>query len=72
MQPAGRQTREQSGDLYRRRLQRKPRPRRVGGFGWINLVFPVPVLFFLGVFVLAILNLERGTIRWKNRQFRTR
>ena len=46
--------------------------RRVGGFGWINLVFPVPVLFFLGVFVLAILNLERGTIRWKNRQFRTR
>jgi hypothetical protein len=46
--------------------------RRVGSFGWINLVFPIPVLFFLGVFVLAILNLERGTIQWKNRRVRTR
>ena len=46
--------------------------RRVGSFSWINLVFPVPVLFFIGVFVLAILNLERGTIRWKQRVFRTR
>jgi glycosyltransferase involved in cell wall biosynthesis len=46
--------------------------RRVGSFSWINLVFPVPVLFFLGVFVLAILNLERGTIQWKQRVFRTR
>jgi len=46
--------------------------RHVGSFSWINLVFPVPVLFFIGVFVLAILNLERGTIRWKQRVFRTR
>ncbi len=46
--------------------------RRVGGFGWICLVFPIPVLFFLGVFVLAILNLERGTIEWKGRRFPTR
>ena len=46
--------------------------RRVGSFGWINLVFPVPVLFFLGVFLLAILNLERGSIRWKGRQVPTR
>jgi hypothetical protein len=30
------------------------------------------VLFFLGVFILAILNLERGTIEWKGRQFPTR
>ena len=46
--------------------------RRVGRFSWINLVFPLPVLFFLGVFVLAILNLERGEVRWKGRRFRTR
>ena len=46
--------------------------RRIGSFGWINLVFPLPVLFFLGVFLLAILNLERGSISWKGRQFPTR
>ena len=45
--------------------------RRIGSFGWINLVFPIPVLFFLGVFLLAILNLERGSISWKGRQFPT-
>jgi hypothetical protein len=46
--------------------------RRVGSFGWINLIFPVPVLFFLGVFVLAITNLERGSVQWKGRTVRTR
>lgn len=46
--------------------------RRVGRFSWINLVFPIPVLFFLGVFVLAILNLERGKVSWKGRTFSTR
>jgi 4,4'-diaponeurosporenoate glycosyltransferase len=46
--------------------------RKVGRFSWITLVFPLPVLFFLGVFVLAILNLERGEVRWKGRRFRTR
>ena len=46
--------------------------RRVGRFSWINLLFPIPVLFFLGVFVLAILNLERGQVQWKGRVFRTR
>ena len=46
--------------------------RRVGSFGWINLVFPIPVIFFLGVFVLAIFNLERGTIEWKDRRIPTR
>jgi glycosyltransferase involved in cell wall biosynthesis len=46
--------------------------RRVGRFSWINLVFPVPVLFFLAVFLLAILNLERGRVSWKGRTFRTR
>jgi glycosyltransferase involved in cell wall biosynthesis len=46
--------------------------RRVGRFSWINLVFPLPVLFFLGVFLMAILNLERGKVRWKGRSFSTR
>jgi len=46
--------------------------RRVGRFSWINLVFPVPVLFFLGVFLQAILNLERGRVCWKGRTFSTR
>ena len=46
--------------------------RRVGDFGWICLIFPLPVLFFLGVFLRAILNLERGTIEWKGRRFPTR
>ncbi len=46
--------------------------RRVGRFSWINLIFPIPVLFFLGVFVLAILNLERGHVSWKGRTFSTR
>ena len=46
--------------------------RRVGRFSWINLIFPIPVLFFLGVFLLAILNLERGQVAWKGRRFSTR
>ena len=46
--------------------------RRVGRFSWINLVFPIPVLFFLGVFVLAIVNLELGRVQWKGRVFSTR
>jgi 4,4'-diaponeurosporenoate glycosyltransferase len=46
--------------------------RPVGRFGWINLVFPAPVLFFLGVFLLAILNLERGQVVWKGRRVSTR
>lgn len=46
--------------------------RQVGDFGWICLIFPLPVLFFLAVFLLAILNLERGTIEWKGRRFPTR
>jgi 4,4'-diaponeurosporenoate glycosyltransferase len=46
--------------------------RRVGRFRWINLIFPLPVLFFLGVFLLAILNLERGQVEWKGRRVSTR
>jgi glycosyltransferase involved in cell wall biosynthesis len=46
--------------------------RRVGRFSWINLLFPVPVVFFLGVFLLAIFNLERGRVQWKGRSFSTR
>jgi hypothetical protein len=45
---------------------------RVGRFSWINLLFPVPVLFFLGVFLQSILNLERGRVSWKGRIFSTR
>ena len=46
--------------------------RRVGRFHWINLIFPIPVLFFLGVFILAIFKLERGHVEWKGRRFKTR
>lgn len=46
--------------------------RPVGRFVWINLLFPIPVLFFLGVFLMAILNLKRGQVRWKGRTFSTR
>jgi hypothetical protein len=46
--------------------------RRVGRFGWINVLFPLPVLFFLGVFLLAIINLKRGQVRWKGRTVTTR
>jgi hypothetical protein len=46
--------------------------RRVGSFRWIPLIFPVPVLFFLGVFLLAIINLERGQVQWKGRSVSTR
>jgi hypothetical protein len=46
--------------------------RRVGRFHWINLIFPIPVLFFLGVFILAIFKLERGHVEWKGRRFKAR
>jgi hypothetical protein len=46
--------------------------RLVGRFRWINLLFPIPVLFFLGVFLLAIIKLERGEVVWKGRRFSTR
>jgi len=46
--------------------------RRVGSFGWVNLFYPLPVVFFVLVFVIAIFNLERGAIEWKNRSFPTR
>jgi 4,4'-diaponeurosporenoate glycosyltransferase len=46
--------------------------RLIGRFTWINVLFPIPVVFFLGVFLQAILNLERGQVRWKGRTFSTR
>lgn len=46
--------------------------RRIGSFRWSSLIFPVPVLFFLGVFLLAIVNLERGRVQWKGRRVSTR
>ena len=45
---------------------------RVGRFRWSPLIFPIPVLFFLGVFVMAIVNLERGSVQWKGRSVSTR
>lgn len=45
--------------------------RPVGSFGIIAFLFPIPVVFFLMVFVLAILNLERGQIQWKGRTVNT-
>jgi 4,4'-diaponeurosporenoate glycosyltransferase len=44
----------------------------VGSFGLTALFFPIPVTFFIAVFILAILNLERGQIKWKGRTFSTR
>jgi hypothetical protein len=44
----------------------------VGSFGAIVFFFPIPVAFFLAVFLLAILNLERGQIEWKGRRISTR
>ncbi len=46
--------------------------RRVGSFGPASLLFPVHVLFFLVVFVTAILKLKRGNIEWKGRTINTR
>lgn len=45
---------------------------RVGRFRWSPLLFPIPVLFFLGVFLLAIVKLERGSVQWKGRSVSTR
>jgi len=44
----------------------------VGSFGAIVFFFPIPVAFFIAVFLLAILNLERGQIEWKGRRISTR
>jgi glycosyltransferase involved in cell wall biosynthesis len=46
--------------------------RSVGSFGLIVPLFPIPVVFFITVFVLAILNLKRGRIEWKGRIISTR
>ena len=46
--------------------------RPVGAFGLTALCFPIPVVFFIGVFLLSILNLERGQIEWKGRKISTR
>lgn len=45
--------------------------RPVGSFGSIVFFFPIPVVFFIAVFVLAILNLKRGQIEWKGRTIST-
>jgi len=45
---------------------------RVGNFSWINMILPIPALFFLVVFVQAIINLEKGQVYWKGRRVKTR
>ena len=44
----------------------------VGSFRLTAFFFPIPVAFFIAVFILAILNLERGQITWKGRTISTR
>jgi 4,4'-diaponeurosporenoate glycosyltransferase len=44
----------------------------VGSFGFTAFFFPIPVTFFIAVFIIAILNLERGQIEWKGRTISTR
>ncbi|OKH23743.1 glycosyl transferase family 2 [Hydrococcus rivularis NIES-593] len=46
--------------------------RPVGSFRLIAFFFPIAVVFFIAVFVLAIVNLERGQIEWKGRIISTR
>jgi hypothetical protein len=53
-------------------LQQLLLSRRVGRFRWISLIVPIPMLFFLGVVLMAILNLERGQVEWEGRQVSTR
>jgi 4,4'-diaponeurosporenoate glycosyltransferase len=45
--------------------------RPVGSFRLTALLFPIPVVFFMTVFVMAILKLERGQIEWKGRTIST-
>ena len=44
----------------------------VGSFRFTTFFFPIPVAFFIAVFVLSILNLEHGQIEWKGRKISTR
>lgn len=44
--------------------------RRIGNFGFLTAVlFPLPLLFFVGVFTLSIFRIFlRGKVRWKGRE----
>jgi hypothetical protein len=46
--------------------------RRIGRFRWTPALFPIPVLFFLAVFLLAVVKLEQGSVQWKGRSVKTR
>jgi hypothetical protein len=46
--------------------------RVVGSFRFTSFFFPIPVIFFMVVFGLSILNLEHGQIEWKGRKIKTR
>lgn len=46
--------------------------RPLGNFRWTWLVFPVPLVFFLGVFVLSVFAAIRGSVSWKGRRVSSR
>ncbi len=46
--------------------------RSVGSFRLTAFFFPIPVVFFIFVFIQAILSLNRGQIKWKGRKISTR
>ena len=47
--------------------------RRIGNFGSLTaLLFPLPLLFFVGVFTLSFIRIFfRGKVRWKGREVKT-
>ncbi|PHV63261.1 glycosyltransferase family 2 protein [Cyanobacterium aponinum] len=44
----------------------------VGSFRLTTFFFPIPVVFFLAVFIKSILKLKHGQIEWKGRKISTR
>jgi len=47
--------------------------RRIGNFGFLTaLLFPLPLLFFVGVFTLSFIRIFlRGKVHWKGREVKT-
>ena len=46
--------------------------RPLGNFRWTWMVFPVPLAFFLLVFVLSVVAAVRGSVTWKGRRVPSR
>jgi 4,4'-diaponeurosporenoate glycosyltransferase len=47
--------------------------RRIGNFGFLTaLLFPLPLLFFVGVFALSFIRIfYKGKVQWKGREVKT-